>query len=232
MLKWLKLSLYSYVIKNLILCNQVRIFKPENVSELLKESLRDYVQASVGLNCKGKLMVPKLLQCFAKGIVEDSMLPEWICQFLYPEQAAMVRDCSSHQKWRLLGARGFSVLPFDSRFRYLFVMEDSLHAWKSMFLVNYWFSILQKSWEIRLYWKPKNFFQNTEYLLGLAVCCRSPLIYGVTAYWCSKRALCIGEGSINSRLQGNGRFNLDIRCWSYGTAVKMPTTKVYTMYYK
>ncbi|TXG61754.1 hypothetical protein EZV62_013117 [Acer yangbiense] len=109
----------------------VRIFRPENVTKLLKESLKDYVQASVGLSHKGKLLVPKLLHCFAKGIVEDSLLPDWICQFLYPEQAAMVRDCSSHQKWRLLGARGFSVLPFDSRFRYLFLMEDresSSHA--------------------------------------------------------------------------------------------------------
>lgn len=47
-----------------------------------------------------------------------------LCQFLSPEQAAMVRDCSPHQKWSLLGARGFSVLPFDSRFRYLFLMQE------------------------------------------------------------------------------------------------------------
>lgn len=102
----------------------VRIFRPENVTELLKESLMDYVQASVGITNKGKLLVPKLLHCYAKGIVEDSMLRDWICQFLSPEQAAMVRDCSPHQKWSLLGARGFSVLPFDSRFRYLFLMQE------------------------------------------------------------------------------------------------------------
>ncbi|KAH9652977.1 hypothetical protein KPL70_027261 [Citrus sinensis] len=102
----------------------VRIFRPENVTELLKESLTDYVQASVGITNKGKLLVPKLLHCYAKGIVEDSMLRDWICQFLSPEQAAMVRDCSPHQKWSLLGARGFSVLPFDSRFRYLFLMQE------------------------------------------------------------------------------------------------------------
>ncbi|KAJ0031043.1 hypothetical protein Pint_13614 [Pistacia integerrima] len=102
----------------------VRIYQPENVTELLKESLRDYVQASVGISSKGKLLVPKLLHCFAKGLVEDSSLPDWICQFLSEEHAAMVRKCSCHQKWRLPGARSFSVLPFDSRFRYLFLMED------------------------------------------------------------------------------------------------------------
>lgn len=103
---------------------QVRIFRPENVTELLKESLTDYVQVSVGITNKGKLLVPKLLHCYAKGNVEDSMLRDWICQFLSPEQAAMVRDCSPHQKRSLLGTRGFSVLPFDSRFRYLFLMQE------------------------------------------------------------------------------------------------------------
>ena len=103
---------------------QVRIFKPGNVNETLKKSLKDYVQASVGISNKGKLLVPKFLYCFAKGIVEDSLLPEWICQFLSPEQAAVVRDCSSNPKRRLLSARSFSILSFDSRFRYLFLLED------------------------------------------------------------------------------------------------------------
>ncbi|XP_050218781.1 uncharacterized protein LOC126669370 isoform X2 [Mercurialis annua] len=100
----------------------VRIFRPENVKELLTISLKDYVQASVGISSKGKVLVPKLLYCFTKGIVEDVQLPEWICQFLSPEQAATVRDCLSNHKWRLLGARSFSVLPFDSRFRFLFLL--------------------------------------------------------------------------------------------------------------
>ncbi|XVE97805.1 hypothetical protein REPUB_Repub03eG0050500 [Reevesia pubescens] len=102
----------------------VRIFRPENVNELLKRSMKDYIQASVGISNKGKLLVPKLLHCFAKGVVEDSILPDWICQFLSPRQASMVRDCLSRNKWRLLGARSFSVLPFDSRFRFLFLLDD------------------------------------------------------------------------------------------------------------
>ncbi|KAJ6698301.1 hypothetical protein OIU79_011754 [Salix purpurea] len=100
----------------------VRIFRPENVNELLQNSLKEYVQASVGISNKGKLLVPKLLYCFAKGIVEDLLLPEWICQFLSPEQAVVVRDRLSNHKWSLLGARSFSILPFDSRFRFLFLL--------------------------------------------------------------------------------------------------------------
>ncbi|XP_007012494.2 PREDICTED: uncharacterized protein LOC18588192 isoform X1 [Theobroma cacao] len=102
----------------------VRIFKPGNVNELLKRSLKDYIQASVGVSNKGKLLVPKLLHSFAKGVVEDSLLPDWICKFLSPQQASMVRDCLSRNKWRILGARSFSVLPFDSRFRFLFLLDN------------------------------------------------------------------------------------------------------------
>ncbi|XVE70798.1 hypothetical protein DITRI_Ditri10aG0099500 [Diplodiscus trichospermus] len=102
----------------------VRIFKPENVNELQEKSMQDYIQASVGISNKGKLLVPKLLHCFAKGVVQDSLLPDWICQFLLPQQASMVRDCLSRNKWRLLGARSFSILPFDSRFRFLFLVDD------------------------------------------------------------------------------------------------------------
>ncbi|XP_021894392.1 uncharacterized protein LOC110812041 [Carica papaya] len=101
----------------------VRIFRPENVSDLLKSSLQDYVQASVGISDKGKLLVPKLLYCFAKGVVDESMVPAWISQYLSPEQAAIVRTCSAAHKWKLLGARSFSVLPFDTRFRFLFLRE-------------------------------------------------------------------------------------------------------------
>ncbi|KAE8712520.1 hypothetical protein F3Y22_tig00110247pilonHSYRG00033 [Hibiscus syriacus] len=89
----------------------VRIFSPENTSELLKQSMEDYIQASVGISNKGKLLVPKLLHCFAKGVVEDSVLPEWICRFLSPQQASMVRSCLSRNKWRLLGARSSLSYP-------------------------------------------------------------------------------------------------------------------------
>ncbi|XP_058108798.1 uncharacterized protein LOC131251832 isoform X2 [Magnolia sinica] len=102
----------------------LRIFKADNVIEELHDSLRDYIHASVGISSKGKLLVPKLLHCYAKGVVEDSLLADWICRFLSPEQAAMVRDCTSHRKQRLLGARSFGIIPFDSRFRYLFLLEN------------------------------------------------------------------------------------------------------------
>lgn len=101
----------------------VRIFRPESVTEDVEKSMKDYIQASVGISSKGKLLVPKLLHSYTKGIVEDSMLPEWICRFLCFEQAAMVRDSSTPRKQRLMSPRSFSIQPFDSTFRYLFLAE-------------------------------------------------------------------------------------------------------------
>lgn len=97
---------------------------PETVNKQLKESLKDYVQSSIGISTKGKVLVPKLLHSYAKGIVTDVSLPDWLCQFLSSEHAAMVRACTSTRvKWRFLGSREFTVVPFDSRFRYLFPLD-------------------------------------------------------------------------------------------------------------
>ncbi|RLN13592.1 hypothetical protein C2845_PM09G22410 [Panicum miliaceum] len=103
----------------------VRIFSAANIRHELQESMRDYIRASVGINDKGELIVPKLLQSYAKGIVEDSLLADWICRHLTLDQVAAIQDTSSSHKQRLLGVRSFSVIPFDSRFRYLFLTDSS-----------------------------------------------------------------------------------------------------------
>ncbi|TVU33422.1 hypothetical protein EJB05_25239, partial [Eragrostis curvula] len=103
----------------------VRIFSAANVRQELQESLRDYIQATVSTNDRGKLLIPKLLQSYAKGTVEDSMLVDWICHHLTPDQAAVIRDSSSQRKQRLLGVRSFSILAFESKFRYLFFPDSS-----------------------------------------------------------------------------------------------------------
>ncbi|XP_020270270.1 uncharacterized protein LOC109845432 isoform X1 [Asparagus officinalis] len=102
----------------------VRIFTAENIRYELEKSMRDYVQASIGISEKGKLLVPKLLHSFARGVIEDSLLVDWICRYLYPDQVTIVRDSTSQKKQRLLGARSFNIIPFDSRFRYLFLPDE------------------------------------------------------------------------------------------------------------
>ncbi|CAM0909594.1 unnamed protein product [Alopecurus aequalis] len=101
----------------------VRIFSAERVRQELQESMRDYIRASVGISDKGKLTVPALLQSYAKGTVEDSLLADWICRQLTPGQVAAIQDTTSARQQRLLGFRSFSVIPFDSKFRYLFLPD-------------------------------------------------------------------------------------------------------------
>lgn len=105
-------------------CPAVRIFTAETVQEELQRSMRDYIRASVGINNKGKLLVPKLLHSFTRGVVEDSFLVDWISRHLTPEQAAIVQRSTCLNKQRLLGARSFSIVPFNSRFRYLFLPSN------------------------------------------------------------------------------------------------------------
>lgn len=104
---------------------QVRIYTAKGVKEELLEAQRDFIQASVGLSSKGKLLVPKMLHCYAKSLVEDSSLGVWISRYLPPHQAAFVEQCISQRRQSLLASRNCGILPFDSRFRYLFLPDDN-----------------------------------------------------------------------------------------------------------
>ena len=104
---------------------QVRVFTAKNVREELKEAQNDFIRASAGVSNKGKLLVPKMLHCFAKGFVDDTNLAVWISHYLPPNQAAFVEQCISQRRQSLLGSRNCGILPFDSRFRYLFLPDKT-----------------------------------------------------------------------------------------------------------
>ncbi|KAG5241026.1 Ternary complex factor MIP1, leucine-zipper [Salix suchowensis] len=103
----------------------VRVFTAKNVREELKEAQHDFIRASAGVSNKGKLLVPKMLHCFAKGSVDDTNLAVWISHYLPPNQAAFVEQCISQRRQSLLGSRNCGILPFDSRFRYLFLPDKT-----------------------------------------------------------------------------------------------------------
>uniref|UniRef100_A0A7N0ZWX5 DUF547 domain-containing protein n=1 Tax=Kalanchoe fedtschenkoi TaxID=63787 RepID=A0A7N0ZWX5_KALFE len=103
----------------------VRIYHANNVKEELEEAQRDFVRAAVGVSSKGKLLVPKLLHCFAKGFVDDQHLAVWISSYLQPDQALFVEQSMSLRRQKFLGSRNCGILPFDSRFRYLLLPETS-----------------------------------------------------------------------------------------------------------
>lgn len=96
--------------------------------------MRDYIRAAVGINDRGKLLVPKLLHSYAKGIVEDSLLVDWISHHLSHDQIMAIRDSSLQKRQRLLSARSFTVVPFDTKFRYLFLQDDIVESGMSSVL--------------------------------------------------------------------------------------------------
>ncbi|KAJ1382190.1 Ternary complex factor MIP1, leucine-zipper [Sesbania bispinosa] len=99
----------------------VRIYTPKNIREELEDAQRDFIRAAVGVSSRGRLLVPKMLHCFAKGFVDDANLAVWISHYLPPPQAAFVEQCISQRRQSILGSRNCGILPFDSRFRYLFL---------------------------------------------------------------------------------------------------------------
>lgn len=107
---------------------QVRTYTAKNVREELQAAQRDFIRASVGVSSKGKLLVPKMLHSFAKGFVDDTNLALWILHYLPPHQAAFLEQCIAQRRQSLLGSRNCGILPFDSRFRYLF-LPDKIPLW-------------------------------------------------------------------------------------------------------
>ncbi|KAF9616789.1 hypothetical protein IFM89_032342 [Coptis chinensis] len=101
----------------------VRIYTAENVEEELHEAQRDFIRAAVGISNKGRLLVPKMLHSFARGIIEDSSLALWISTYLLPHQAAFIEQCMSKRRQLWLSSCNCGILPFDSRFRYLFLPD-------------------------------------------------------------------------------------------------------------
>lgn len=101
----------------------VKIYTATNVREELQDAQRDFIRASVGVSRKGKLLIPKMLHCFARGFVDDNSFPIWISHFLPQQQATFVEHCVSQRRQSFLGTRTFGIIPFDSRFRYLFLPD-------------------------------------------------------------------------------------------------------------
>ncbi|KAM0939389.1 putative ternary complex factor MIP1, leucine-zipper [Dioscorea sansibarensis] len=101
----------------------VRIYTANNVREELQEAQRDFIRASVGLSSKAKLLIPKMLHCFARGFVDEANLTTWIFRFLPQQQVNLIEQCISQRRNGFLGSRNCVVLPYDSRFRYLFLPD-------------------------------------------------------------------------------------------------------------
>jgi hypothetical protein len=95
----------------------VRIYTAEKVHMQLEDAFHNYTQASVGISTTGKLLVPKLLQCYAQNFVEDSDLLDWICNLLPSSQVDVICECIQQQHHHIFGSSNITIVPFNFTFR-------------------------------------------------------------------------------------------------------------------
>ncbi|KAI9387626.1 hypothetical protein POPTR_010G202900v4 [Populus trichocarpa] len=99
----------------------LRIYTPEEVVNELGRAKVEYLEASVGVTCKRKIVVPKLLQWHMRDFADDmESLLEWIYSQL-PRSGSLKRlmmEClNGESKFPL--TKMVEVQPYESEFRYL-----------------------------------------------------------------------------------------------------------------
>lgn len=95
-----------------------------NVETELEQACRDYLMASVGVNKKKSIMIPKILHWYARDFSHDAeSLIEWIADKLPQEKRAAFDECTKKRPGK--SGKGIirhrmSVQPYDWTFRYLY----------------------------------------------------------------------------------------------------------------
>ncbi|MCO5606126.1 hypothetical protein L7F22_060313 [Adiantum nelumboides] len=103
----------------------VRVYTAENIRSELQSALQGYARASVGVNTRGKLLIPKLLFDFGLDSMEEGNILDWVCQFLPCQQSTLIRNCMKHRQHKSLSSKHLSVVPFNFHFRYLFLLPQT-----------------------------------------------------------------------------------------------------------
>ncbi|XP_027773267.1 uncharacterized protein LOC107022033 isoform X1 [Solanum pennellii] len=101
----------------------LRIYRPDEVANELERAKMEYLEASVGVTSKKKIMVPKLMQWHMKDFADDmESLIEWMYSQL-PSSCSLKKsmmDClDAGEKKYLSLAKMIEVQPYASEFRYL-----------------------------------------------------------------------------------------------------------------
>lgn len=100
---------------------QIRVYTPNEVVNELGKAKVEYLEASVGVTSKRKIVVPKLLQWHMRDFADDmESLLEWIYSQL-PRSGSLKRlmmECLNGET-RSPISRMVEIQPYESEFRYL-----------------------------------------------------------------------------------------------------------------
>ncbi|KAL0726216.1 hypothetical protein Bca4012_022309 [Brassica carinata] len=101
----------------------VRVYTAGNVEEELEAAKRDYLQASVGISKKNKLMLPKVLDWYLLDFAKDlESLLDWVCLQLpdkLREEALKCMERKNKESFMEL----VQVVPYDFSFRLLLLHQ-------------------------------------------------------------------------------------------------------------
>lgn len=98
---------------------QVRVYTSANVEEELEAAKRDYLQASVGISKKNKLMLPKVLDWYLLDFAKDlESLLDWVCLQLPDKLREEANKCMERKNKESL-MELVQVVPYDFSFRLL-----------------------------------------------------------------------------------------------------------------
>lgn len=122
-----KLTFYIFSFLKL----KVRVYTAANVEEELEAAKRDYLQASVGISKKSKLMLPKVLDWYLLDFAKDlESLLDWVCLQLPDKLREEANKCMERKNKESL-MELVQVVPYDFSFRLL------LHQWKDEILYRF-----------------------------------------------------------------------------------------------
>ncbi|CAF2146528.1 unnamed protein product [Brassica napus] len=101
----------------------VRVYTAANVEEELEAAKRDYLQASVGISKKSKLMLPKVLDWYLLDFAKDlESLLDWVCLQLPDKLREEALKCMERKNKESL-MELVQVVPYDFSFRLLLLHQ-------------------------------------------------------------------------------------------------------------
>ncbi|RWR86088.1 WAP four-disulfide core domain-containing protein [Cinnamomum micranthum f. kanehirae] len=103
----------------------LRVYTAEDVVSQLEKAKVEFLEASIGVSCKKKIIVPKLLHWHMRDFADDvESLVEWIYSQL-PRSGSLkqlIMECLNGDS-KLPIAKMVEIQPYESEFRYLLPLE-------------------------------------------------------------------------------------------------------------
>ncbi|XP_049934187.1 uncharacterized protein LOC116256328 isoform X3 [Nymphaea colorata] len=122
---FLHYGLPSTTDKLLALMNKIRVYTAENVMNELENAKTEFLQASIGVTIKKRIVLPKLLYWYMRDFADDlESLLEWIYSQL-PRTTSLrksIMDClKGERKWPI--QKMVELQPYVSDFRYILALS-------------------------------------------------------------------------------------------------------------